>query len=582
MKLVNISNIIIAGCLVALGCALCAIGPGNPSNSQSSCDRAEVMPSAAGGEISYDLLYNGSVTFGVGKCFVDGQFVYTTGQNGTEAFLLKWDSASRTDVWRRSLDNSYPSCISGASDAIYISASYLLKYFPNGTKAWNASYFGVGGLISITGIWGNNSQLYITGQNYSAPDQGALYKIDAADGSVLFKRAVPDLPSTALWGDGNYLYTVGSVTGGVSRIYKYDLGGTQVWARLGSFYDSCIGGCGVNFYTANYRMVKWTAGGAVLWNVSAPASTIAICASTDAVFSITDVSGYNKYLYKWNATSGAMLWMHEFVSLTSSDFRDISISGNYLTTSGRVGNVPLIVRWSTNGFTGDARYSTSRPITVQGVGVNFTAPADAGDAPVQYQWNLGDGLPNATTANVSRVFSAVGDYLVKLHVRDVEGDTSFYNRTYRVLVPQADEDGDGMKNAWELAYDLNMTDPADAALDPDADEATNKVEHDHGSNPYLWDTDGDDLWDGYEIFTFGSDPTKLDTDGDGWTDDREHLHGSDPASAWSFPVNFLGMTIMPPLFGFLAYAAVAGIAATIIISSVVSAKRKMSVRSSTP
>jgi uncharacterized lipoprotein NlpE involved in copper resistance len=50
-----------------------------------------------------------------------------------------------------------------------------------------------------------------------------------------------------------------------------------------------------------------------------------------------------------------------------------------------------------------------------------------------------------------------------------------------------DNDNDGMPDAWELQYGLDPLDPADAALDPDADGRTNLQEYQNGSNPLVPD-----------------------------------------------------------------------------------------------
>ena len=44
------------------------------------------------------------------------------------------------------------------------------------------------------------------------------------------------------------------------------------------------------------------------------------------------------------------------------------------------------------------------------------------------------------------------------------------------LEVQADPDGDGMGDAWETACGLNPADPADAALDLDGDDQSNRAE----------------------------------------------------------------------------------------------------------
>ena len=74
---------------------------------------------------------------------------------------------------------------------------------------------------------------------------------------------------------------------------------------------------------------------------------------------------------------------------------------------------------------------------------------------------------------------------------DLDGDSSF--ESTRVLAwmdlfttvgsSLGDTDGDGMHDGWELAYMLDPNDPADAAMDPDLDGATNLQEYQGRTNP---------------------------------------------------------------------------------------------------
>lgn len=68
-----------------------------------------------------------------------------------------------------------------------------------------------------------------------------------------------------------------------------------------------------------------------------------------------------------------------------------------------------------------------------------------------------------------------------------------------------DTDNDGMPDVWEDARGLNKNSAADAALDLDADGATNLAEYLAGTNPQNPDTDGDAVRDGAEL-NAGSDP----------------------------------------------------------------------------
>lgn len=86
---------------------------------------------------------------------------------------------------------------------------------------------------------------------------------------------------------------------------------------------------------------------------------------------------------------------------------------------------------------------------------------------------------------------------------------------------QADTDGDGMPDGWEMINGLNPVNPADAGTDLDGDGLTNLQEYQNGSDPRNADTDGDGLTDGTEVLTHGTSPALADTDQDGLDDGYE-------------------------------------------------------------
>ena len=80
----------------------------------------------------------------------------------------------------------------------------------------------------------------------------------------------------------------------------------------------------------------------------------------------------------------------------------------------------------------------------------------------------------------------------------------------------ADSDGDGMTNSWELSHELDPFDANDADDDPDGDGLTNLEEYGLGTDPMLADTDGDGITDDQD-----SNPTIFDHKLPYWTSFEE-------------------------------------------------------------
>lgn len=98
-----------------------------------------------------------------------------------------------------------------------------------------------------------------------------------------------------------------------------------------------------------------------------------------------------------------------------------------------------------------------------------------------------------------------------------------------ILLPAgqpADDDSDGLPDAWEIAAFGDLAQGPDD--DTDNDGLSNQREFDLGSEANIADTDGDGLNDGPEIDE-GTEIRIADTDGDGLTDGAEvNTHGTSP------------------------------------------------------
>ena len=112
-----------------------------------------------------------------------------------------------------------------------------------------------------------------------------------------------------------------------------------------------------------------------------------------------------------------------------------------------------------------------------------------------------------------------------------------------VIVPahaqgDADADGDGLPNAWEIQYNLNPNNANGihgANGDPDRDGLPNGDEYANSTNPRRADTDDDGLPDLWEVENVvnplngaGDHGPNGDADGDGLLNKDEMAQGADP------------------------------------------------------
>lgn len=103
----------------------------------------------------------------------------------------------------------------------------------------------------------------------------------------------------------------------------------------------------------------------------------------------------------------------------------------------------------------------------------------------------------------------------------------------QIAFSNADSDGDGIPDEWEVARGLNPNNALDAQEDPDHDGLTSLKEYHLGTDPQKRDTDADGLSDGDEVNVYHTNPLLRDTDGDGIGDGLEVQAGTDPLNSGS-------------------------------------------------
>ncbi len=122
---------------------------------------------------------------------------------------------------------------------------------------------------------------------------------------------------------------------------------------------------------------------------------------------------------------------------------------------------------------------------------------------------------------------------------DGDGLSNRQERQYGTNPGRTDTDGDGLPDGWEVKYGFNPQVPEPGSVltsDADGDGLTLVQESQAGTKPHNADTDGDGMPDGWEL-RYGLDPLQNDDaigdlDGDGATNLEEYCAHTDPAEAF--------------------------------------------------
>ena len=172
----------------------------------------------------------------------------------------------------------------------------------------------------------------------------------------------------------------------------------------------------------------------------------------------------------------------------------------------------------------------------------YVSKADTGTNPLMSDTD-GDGLKDSEETNTGK-FASWTDTGTDPNNADTDDDGLLdgVELDYDSNPFKPDSDDDGLPDVWEVKYELDhnddgSTDPDSGPDgDPDEDGLKNKVELTINTNPWLADSDEDELEDSVETNTgkfvsdtdTGTDPSNADTDGDGLNDGAEFTAETNP------------------------------------------------------
>jgi len=237
----------------------------------------------------------------------DGTFLYTCGWTGVypigDLLLIKWDTDGNI-LWNQTLGGgSYDSGNSIWGDGTYLYTCgwigdfsstdlLLIKWDTDGNILWNQTWGG-GDSDRGNSIWGDGTYLYTLGSTSSfgaGNDDFALVKWDT-NGNILRNKTWGGGDTDqgiSIWGDGTYLYTLGSTKSfgaGLNdlALVKWDTNGNILWDKNWGGGDTdqgiSIWGDGTYLYTVGYTgyndfegyfpdllLIKWDTNGNIVSN----------------------------------------------------------------------------------------------------------------------------------------------------------------------------------------------------------------------------------------------------------------------------------------------------------------------------
>lgn len=175
-----------------------------------------------------------------------------------------------------------------------------------------------------------------------------------------------------------------------------------------------------------------------------------------------------------------------------------------------------------------------------------------------YRLDVYDASWSTYTSSTSKSYSDLpnGSYTVQVRARDQAGkiDPTPASLSFTVNYTSPDSDSDGLPDDIENVYctDSNVPDTDNDSISDGVEDANHNGVVDTGeTNPCNADTDGDGMPDGWEVDNsldpLVEDDASEDSDGDGYNNLAEYQKNTDPNNADSHPVE--AMPWIPLLLG---------------------------------
>jgi hypothetical protein len=209
--------------------------------------------------------------------------------------------------------------------------------------------------------------------------------------------------------------------------------------------------------------------------------------NVNATFSVV-ASGTGALRYQWRSNSVDVMG----ATNTSYTINNVQLEheGSYTVVvsdaNGSVISFPAVLRVLINPAV--LQHPQSQEV-LAGEDVTFTVAISGNPPPFGYQWRkVSTILTNMLSAERASTFtlrnvqtSDSGNYRVV--ITNMANNTPGIASSFAALTVLTDTDGDGMPDAWEIAYSFNHQNGGDAAGDADGDGLTNLEEYRAGTNP---------------------------------------------------------------------------------------------------